>query len=104
MYPTAFRPNMNNDGSDGGQDVSNIPASEINQYFFPPVKEKVDDYHLQIFNRWGELIFETDDINIGWTGYYKGKLCKQDVYVWLVEGKYSNGKPFKKAGDITLLY
>jgi len=103
-YPTAFRPNMNNEGSDGGQDVSNIPATEINQYFFPPVQEKVDDYHLQIFNRWGEMIFETDDINIGWTGYYKGTLCKQDVYVWLVEGKYSNGKPFKKAGDITLLY
>ncbi|MCK4344332.1 MAG: PKD domain-containing protein, partial [Bacteroidales bacterium] len=103
-YPTAFRPNMNNEGSDGGQDVTNIPASEINQYFFPPIQEKVDDYHLQIFNRWGEMLFESHDINIGWTGYYKGKLCKQDVYVWLVEGKYSNGKPFKKAGDITLLY
>ena len=59
---------------------------------------------LQIFNRWGELIYESHDINIGWDGYYKGSLCKQDVYVWRVEGKYSNGRRFRKAGDITLLH
>jgi len=100
QFATAFRPNK--DGPTGGA----IPTSgsERNTVFFPPVKEKVDEYLLQIFNRWGELIFESDDINIGWDGYYKGSLCKQDVYVWRVEGKYSNGKRFKKAGDITLLH
>ena len=64
----------------------------------------VDDYELQIFNRWGEMIFESFDINIGWDGYYKGKLAKQDVYIWKVTGNYANGKPFAKSGDITLLH
>jgi len=41
---------------------------------------------------------------VPWNGYYKGKLCPQGVYVWYVEGKYANGKPFKKVGDVTLLH
>jgi gliding motility-associated-like protein len=58
---------------------------------------------MNIFNRWGELIFESTDVNIGWDGYYRGKLCKQDVYVWKVTGKFSNGDLFTLAGDVTLL-
>jgi hypothetical protein len=50
------------------------------------------------------LIFQSNDINKGWNGYYKGRLVMQGVYVWYVEGKYANGKPFKKTGDITLLH
>ena len=34
----------------------------------------------------------------------RASLCAQGVYVWLVEGKYANGRPFKEAGDITLLH
>jgi gliding motility-associated-like protein len=77
---------------------------EIDQFFFPPIREKVINYKLQIFNRLGVLIFQSDNINIPWNGYYKGKLCPQGVYVWYVEGKYANGKPFKKVGDVTLLH
>jgi hypothetical protein len=50
------------------------------------------------------LIFESNDINVGWDGYYKNKLVKQGVYVWIVEGKYSNGRPFNKSGDVTVLH
>ena len=98
-FANAFRPNTN--GPRGGEPPST--PDEYNQVFFPPIQEKVDEYHLQIFNRWGEMIFESFDINWGWDGYYKGTLCKQDVYIWRVTGKYSNGKPFAKAGDLTLL-
>ena len=78
----------------------------MDQFFFPPIREKVIDnsYKLQIFNRLGVLIFQTDNINVAWNGYYKGQLCPQGVYVWYVEGKYANGTPFKKVGDITLLH
>jgi len=99
MFATAFRPNKN--GPTGGHKP---PPGQINTVFFPPVHQQIDDYHLQIFDRWGELIFESFDINIGWDGYYKGKLCQQGVYVWKVEGKYANGRPYRKAGDITLLH
>jgi gliding motility-associated-like protein len=98
-FATAFIPNK--DGPQTG--VTPTPAT-IDQFFFPPVTEQVEKYKLQIFNRWGVLIFESKDINIGWDGYYKNKLVKQGVYVWLVEGKYANGKPFRKSGDVTVLH
>ena len=56
-----------------------------------------------IFNRWGELIFESKDIKIGWDGYYRGKLCQQDVYVWKLFAKFEDGTIVEKAGDVTLL-
>ncbi|HVN59277.1 MAG TPA: PKD domain-containing protein [Bacteroidales bacterium] len=100
-FATVFTPNPS-----GPIDINHLPTggTEIDQFFFPPIREKVLDYKLQIFNRWGTLIFESHDINKPWNGYYKGKLCKQGVYVWFVEGKYANGKPFKKVGDVTLLH
>ena len=61
------------------------------------------EYELNIFNRWGELIFVSKDPKIGWDGYYRGKLCKQDVYVWKVRIKFSNGEVLEKVGDVTLL-
>ncbi len=101
IFASVFKPNL-----DGPIEIDELPNSgdAMDQFFFPPIRETVLDYHMQIFNRWGTLIFETFDINIPWNGYYKGKLCQQGVYVWLVEGKYANGRPFKKAGDITLLH
>ncbi|MCA1742176.1 MAG: gliding motility-associated C-terminal domain-containing protein, partial [Bacteroidales bacterium] len=100
-FANVFRPNK--EGPHGG-DVTNLPADQIDIVFFPPVKDQVDNYLLQIFNRAGVLIFESHEINIGWDGYYKGQLCMQGVYVWYVEGNYANGKPYKKVGDITLLH
>ncbi len=101
IFATVFKPNP-----DGPIEIDELPNSgeEMDMFFFPPIRETVLEYHMQIFNRWGTLIFETYDINRPWNGYYKGTLCQQGVYVWLVEGKYANGRPFKKAGDITLLH
>ncbi|MDF2437873.1 MAG: hypothetical protein K0Q95_2249 [Bacteroidota bacterium] len=44
-------------------------------------------YHLMIFDRWGELIFETQKQELGWDGFYKGRLAQQDVYVWKIKYK-----------------
>ena len=100
-FANVFRPNKE---GPLGRDVGNLSSDQIDMMFFPPVKEQVSEYKLQIFNRAGVLIFESRDINEGWDGYYKNKLVMQGVYVWYVEGKYANGKPFKKVGDITLLH
>jgi gliding motility-associated-like protein len=64
----------------------------------------VEEYHLMVFNRWGELIFESFDKDLGWDGYVDGKMAKQDVYVWKVEGKYSGGQTFVQTGDVTLMH
>ncbi|MCX6326558.1 MAG: PKD domain-containing protein, partial [Bacteroidia bacterium] len=100
-FSTVFTPNLS-----GAIDRTDLPAggTEVDQFFFPPIREKVLNYKLQIFNRLGVLIFESHDINYPWNGYYKGKLCTQGVYIWYVEGKYANGMPFKKVGDVTLLH
>jgi gliding motility-associated-like protein len=42
------------------------------------------DYHLLIFNRWGEKLFESHDISSGWDGKKNGKLCPGDAYVYMI--------------------
>ncbi len=48
------------------------------------MNKQVDEYHLYIYNRWGELIFQSHDINMGWDGYINGALAAQGVYFWKV--------------------
>lgn len=98
VIPNAFTPSAT--GSTSGAYNS---GSYDNDVFFPYVINGITDYHLQIFNRWGEQLFESTDLKIGWDGYYKGVLCMPDVYVWKIEGVYLDGTVYKKAGDLTLL-
>jgi len=70
---------------------------------FRPVAEGIEKYKLEIYNRWGELIFVSEDVNRGWNGFIKGSPAKQDVYVWRVTATFSNGRPYVEAGDVTLL-
>jgi len=51
---------------------------------FKPTIVGVHNYSFIIFNRWGEKIFETKDINAGWNGLYSNKLCNNDVYVYKI--------------------
>ena len=57
----------------------------------------------KVFNRWGNLIFETTDLNKGWDGKYKGAIQPADTYLWLVEGTDANGTLIKKTGMLTLV-
>lgn len=95
-YPNAFMPGMFGPG--GGTDQKNPNA------VFRPLVVDAAEYHFEIYNRWGQRVFTTDDINVGWDGYFKGKLCEQDVYVYKAWGRFQNGRTFVKAGDITLLH
>ncbi len=96
-FPNAFKP------SNSGPGDGSYPIPDTENIVFHPVFKGVIEYELSIYNRWGELIFVSKDINKGWDGYYKGKLCKQDVYVWKVKGRYIGGLQFVFAGDVTLL-
>lgn len=77
---------------------------EENKIFKPGIIDFVEDYHLMIFNRWGELIFESFNQELGWNGIINGKPAKEDVYIWKVEGQYTNGQTFVQTGDVTLLH
>jgi len=97
-FPNAFIPNPG--GPSGGHYSS---TSDESGHVFHPFYSGVSDYQLKIYSKLGVQVFETNDINIGWDGYYKGQLSEQGVYIWKVQGSFLNGEPFTKAGDLTLL-
>ncbi len=99
VFPNAFTPDRM--GPNGGAYDLNEPEKNN---IFHPYWEGVDRYHLEIFNRWGTLIYESDDVMTGWDGYYQGRLCQQGVYVWKCTGTFTNGEQFSLVGDVTLLY
>ena len=62
------------------------------------------DYKLLIFDRWGELIFTSNDMNKGWDGNYMGRSAQIDVYVWKLEtSEMESKKHVKKMGRVSLV-
>ncbi|UTW65868.1 PKD domain-containing protein [bacterium SCSIO 12643] len=96
-FPNAFVPDPS--GPNGGM----YDPGVIDNSVFYPISQGVDQYHLVIYNRWGELVFETFDINQGWDGYYRGEMSAQDVYVWKADVILVNGEQKVYSGDVTLL-
>lgn len=66
--PNSFTPN-----GDGYNDFFQVQAKEVH------------DFHLYIFNRWGQLIYETEDANANWDGTYLGNPVQIDAYVWKID-------------------
>jgi gliding motility-associated-like protein len=70
FVPNAFSP----DG-DGINEVFQISPTDV---------QSISEFDFLIFNRWGEVIFKSDDTNIGWNGDHSGKQCKSGLYVWKI--------------------
>ncbi|MBR6250190.1 MAG: PKD domain-containing protein [Bacteroidales bacterium] len=70
---------------------------------FRPVYKDVVSFHMQIFNRWGQLIFETDDINVGWDGRFNGSVAPEGMYVYTAKGRFVSGKEYSKAGQVLII-
>lgn len=60
-------------------------------------------FSIKIYNRWSELLFESDTINDTWNGTYKGDDCMQDTYTYILDVTMQNGKQYHKQGTILLL-
>lgn len=97
-FPNAFMPNRG--GPIGG--YYNRLTDQANQIFHPVISG-IASYELRIYSKAGLLVFESNDPEMGWDGYYKGQLCSPGVYLWKVRGTYRNGEPLIMAGDVTLL-
>ena len=81
-------------------------GDEFNNTFQPVFAQGFDafEYELLIFDRWGEIIFESHDPNIGWDGTYHGKICQDGVYVWKIGIKLANvDDRIEKVGHVTLI-
>ncbi len=57
----------------------------------------------EIWNRWGQKVFETADAKFGWDGKYNGVLQPMDVYMYTLNVEFSDGRIINKKGDITLI-
>lgn len=84
--PGAFTPN-----NDGLNDIFRIPAGTSLQ-----LKE------FRVFDRWGNTVFRTKDINEGWNGQYRNSLFSAGVYVYLIEGESPYGSIAEK-GTVLLI-
>ena len=87
LVPKAFSPN-----SDGHNDKLLIvtPGIEILSYF-------------RIFNRWGNLVFETNNINITWDGTFRGVAQPSEAYSWFAEGISNLGNKIQRNGQTLIL-
>lgn len=63
----------------------------------------IENIKWRIYNRWGQVIFETTDKNQAWDGRYKGQLQAPDVYIYTLDVEFTDGTKYSKKGDITLL-
>jgi gliding motility-associated-like protein len=63
----------------------------------------IETINFRIFNRWGNLLFETNQRNVGWDGRYKGEVQPMDAYTYTLEAKLFDGQQVRKKGDITLI-
>jgi PKD repeat protein len=98
-FPNAFK--WNESGPTGGYWNEN----QLDDNTFRPFFTNVIEYKLQIFNRWGVLLYESSDLQKGWDGYFgNSKLALQGVYVWKAVGRYADGTYFNKIGDVTFLH
>ena len=87
--PNAFTPNF-----DGTNDI------------FLPVGEGVTEYKLHVYDRWGQLVFSTNDILQGWDGRHLNKgntYAQEDTYVWRIEAKNKKGEPKLLKGTVSLI-
>jgi gliding motility-associated-like protein len=90
--PNAFTPN-----NDGINDKFKVVGT----------LDEVVKFNMQIYNRWGRLIYETNDIlNNGWDGTYNGSPCPVDTYIWIItfEEKHDPAHvPLTRRGTVSLL-
>ncbi len=86
FVPNTFTPN-----GDGNNDVLYVRGNEIKKIYFA------------VYNRRGELVFETYDITKGWDGTYQGKKSDPDVFAWYIMATCYSDAKLEKKGNITLI-
>ncbi len=87
VMPSAFSPN-----GDGNNDL-----------FRPKVYDAVTNYQLRVFNRWGSLVFQTNDPKTGWDGYMKGRPQSSQAFVYVCSFNTSGNEPKEYRGTVMLV-
>ena len=82
---------MKNWDSDGENDVLYVRGRNITEITFI------------VYNRWGQKVFETNDINKGWDGIYENMSSDPVVFAWHLKARCFNGDNIEKKGNVTLI-
>lgn len=85
--PTAFSPN-------------NDETNDVLQYY---VGYDVERFRLQIFDRWGNMVFSTETAGIYWDGYYRGELVNTGIYTYILDVTLTNTGSTTNTGNITVI-
>ena len=91
VISSVYVPNVFSPNGDGFNDILMVRGKAVAEMQFI------------IYDRWGEKVFETTDINAGWDGTYKGEPMNLAVFVYMLTGKYKNGEAIDEKGNFTLL-
>ena len=76
----------------------------MNEKFLPIITGLSENsYKMFIYDRWGKLLFETDDYKEGWNGKYNGEKVTQDVYSYKISYKTISGDDKLYIGKVTLV-
>ena len=86
FIPSGFTPN-----GDGRNDAWQVYGTPI------------DELHVWVYNRWGELVWETTDPGAAWDGSFKGKALPSDAFGYYVEARCFDGEVFTQKGNVTLV-
>lgn len=89
--PNVFVANVFSPNYDGKNDVLKIEGTGITMVYWG------------IYDRWGNLVFETYDQAHSWDGTKKGNPCNHDVYMYYLRGTLSDGKLVEQTGNVTLI-
>ncbi len=83
-----------------------IPDGDNRNDVWLPIFSNLDNvkkYNVQVFNRWGELVFQTNDPSKGWDGNYHGTNCQDGTYTWKMQFTWYDYRVYDKAGHVNLL-
>ena len=86
FVPDAFTPN-----GDGKNDVLYVRANAVDEFYFA------------LYNRWGQKVFETRDLNTGWDGFFQGRKSSPDVFGYILQLKCLTGGEVTRKGNVTLI-
>lgn len=80
-------------------------ANGVNEVFYP-VMYGFDkhDFQMEIYNRWGQLVFKTYNMDIGWDGSYGGDVCQDGVYTWKISARVlKSSKTLSFVGHVNIV-
>ena len=106
-------------GGNSTQSVSNIACVKMESFFYTPnaftpngdgrndrfliQSVFVENYVLQIYDRWGRMVFESLNPDDGWDGNFEGRSMQEGVYIFVVNGTALDGRDIKHTGSLTLI-